>query len=158
MGPGSSEAHRVDLEFPEWQVIEIPLVDVMSTTYGDTITSFGLFGNLEGTFYLDDVRLVAPERVMTAVSEMSFPATPLASALYQSYPNPFNGTVAIPFDLHVTSPVELAVYNLTGQKVATLANGSREAGAYTLRWDGRDDDERELASGVYPIACRLDLR
>jgi flagellar hook assembly protein FlgD len=45
--------------------------------------------------------------------------------------------------------IELALYNLTGQKVATLAHGLREAGTHTLRWDGRDDDEQELASGVY---------
>ncbi len=41
------------------------------------------------------------------------------------------------------------MYNLTGQKVATLALGLREAGTYALRWDGRDDDGRGLASGVY---------
>ena len=41
------------------------------------------------------------------------------------------------------------MYSLTGQKVATLAHGLREAGAYTLRWDGRDDDGRKLASAVY---------
>ncbi len=41
------------------------------------------------------------------------------------------------------------MYNLAGQKVATLALGLREAGTYALRWDGRDDDGRELASGVY---------
>ncbi len=45
--------------------------------------------------------------------------------------------------------IDLAVYNLTGQKFATLAQGLREAGTYTLRWDGRDDDGRDLATGVY---------
>ena len=45
--------------------------------------------------------------------------------------------------------IDLAVYILTGQKVATLAHGLREAGSYTLRWDGLNDDGRELASGVY---------
>ena len=45
--------------------------------------------------------------------------------------------------------IELAVYNLAGQKLATLAHGLRVAGAYTLRWNGRDSDGRELASGVY---------
>jgi len=45
--------------------------------------------------------------------------------------------------------VELALYNLAGQKVVTLANGYREAGRHTARWDGRDDQGRALASGVY---------
>ena len=46
--------------------------------------------------------------------------------------------------------MELALYNLAGQKVLTLAMGFREAGRHTARWDGRDDQGRALASGVCP--------
>ena len=67
----------------------------------------------------------------------------------QDYPNPFNPETTIRLDLPRSEEIDLAVYNLAGQKVATLAHGLREAGAYTLRWDGRDDDGRDLASGVY---------
>ena len=45
--------------------------------------------------------------------------------------------------------MKLTLHNIAGQRVATLAHGHREAGEYTLRWDGRDDDGKELASGVY---------
>ena len=45
--------------------------------------------------------------------------------------------------------MELAVFNLMAHKVATLIEGPREAGTHTIRWDGRDDTGRELASGVY---------
>ena len=45
--------------------------------------------------------------------------------------------------------MELAVYNLAGQRVMNLVQGPRNAGSYTLRWDGRDDAGRELASGMY---------
>lgn len=69
--------------------------------------------------------------------------------LGQNYPNPFNSSTVIRFALPQRDQVELALYSLAGQKVATLAQGLREAGTYTLRWDGRDDDGRELASGVY---------
>jgi hypothetical protein len=74
---------------------------------------------------------------------------PREFSLAQNYPNPFNPATTIRFDLPRSEEIGLAVYNLTGQKVATLVHGLREAGAYTLRWDGRDDDGRELASGVY---------
>ena len=53
----------------------------------------------------------------------------------------------------VRADVDLALYNLEGQKVVTLVQGAREAGTYTARWDGRDDRGRSLASGVY--LCRL---
>lgn len=48
----------------------------------------------------------------------------------------------------------MALYNLTGQRVATMAQGRREAGAYTLRWDGRDEQGREMSSGVYLYQLR----
>ena len=49
----------------------------------------------------------------------------------------------------VREEVKLSVYNLAGQRVATLVDGPREAGTYTVRWDGRDDGGVELASGMY---------
>ncbi|MBQ42197.1 MAG: hypothetical protein CME15_07020 [Gemmatimonadetes bacterium] len=45
--------------------------------------------------------------------------------------------------------IQLMIYDVTGQRVATLASGSRAAGTYALRWDGRDDAGRRLASGEY---------
>lgn len=45
--------------------------------------------------------------------------------------------------------VELAVYNLAGQKLVQLVEAPREAGVHTVRWNGRDERDRELASGVY---------
>ena len=45
--------------------------------------------------------------------------------------------------------MDLSLYNLAGQQVATLASGLREAGSYNLVWDGRDDAGRDLASGMY---------
>ena len=55
----------------------------------------------------------------------------------------------IRFALPKIQEVELSIYNLAGQQVATLAQGSREAGTYALHWDGRDESGMELASGVY---------
>ncbi len=55
----------------------------------------------------------------------------------------------IRFVLPAREEVGLALYNLAGQQVATLAQGAREAGVYTLTWDGRDGHGNALASGVY---------
>ena len=68
--------------------------------------------------------------------------------LDQNFPNPFNGATAIHFAVP-GGEVRLDLFDLLGQKIATLVHGPREAGAYVSRWDGRDDDGRELASGVY---------
>ena len=80
--------------------------------------------------------------------------TPVEFALWPNYPNPFNGGTTIRFALPETAEVELAVFNLAGQQVATPAAGLREAGVYSLNWDGRDDRGRGLASGVYLYRLR----
>ena len=74
---------------------------------------------------------------------------PRAVALGQNYPNPFNPSTLIPYQLSATSPVRLEVFNILGQRVATLIDDVQGAGAYVARWDGTDAAGRAAASGVY---------
>ena len=90
----------------------------------------------------------------TAVLEYRTEALPRGFALDQNYPNPFNSETTICFALPAANDVGLSIFNLAGQQVATLVDGAREAGMYTVRWDGHDDDDRELASGVYLYRLR----
>ena len=60
----------------------------------------------------------------------------------------------IRFALPQRGPVHLAIYNLMGQNVATLVEGPREAGLYTVHWDGRTQAGVELATGVYLYRLR----
>ena len=85
----------------------------------------------------------------TAILETFDANLPTAFELDQNFPNPFNSGTVIRFALPEARSVELAVFNLSGQKVARLIQGVREAGQYTVRWDGRDDSGQSLASGVY---------
>jgi hypothetical protein len=85
----------------------------------------------------------------TAVLDETAGAVPQRFALDQNHPNPFNSATTVRFDLSRSGEIELTVHNIAGQKVAILAIGPREAGTHTVRWDGRDDDGRALASGVY---------
>ncbi|NKB69758.1 MAG: T9SS type A sorting domain-containing protein [Candidatus Latescibacteria bacterium] len=136
----------LDLAVKEWQVVEIDL-DVFR---GVDIESILFRGNLEGTFHLDDVRLVAAERApQTAVVEGHQEIVPQAFELAQNYPNPFNSDTVIRYALAQPEHVQLSVYNLAGQQMATLVEGQRPAGVSTVRWDGTDKAGRNLASGVY---------
>jgi hypothetical protein len=67
----------------------------------------------------------------------------------ESFPNPFNGRVVIPYNVETGGRVTLSVYNVAGQKVSELYRGYREPGRYRATWDGRDEEGDELASGVY---------
>ena len=64
--------------------------------------------------------------------------------LFQNYPNPFNPVTQIKFDLAKNAQVKLSVYNISGQKVAELVNGTKQAGLHTVDFDGS-----KLNSGVY---------
>ena len=87
---------------------------------------------------------------------------PMKFALDQNYPNPFNSGTAIAFDLPYGEMVDLTVYTISGQKVATLVQGTRAAGYHQVFWDGRDEVGAALASGVYlyslQVGDRLETR
>lgn len=76
-------------------------------------------------------------------------ALPRSLELKQNYPNPFNPTTAIDFSLPRSGDVELKVFNVLGQRVATLVDGHREAGEHSIMWNGTDDSGAPVTSGVY---------
>jgi hypothetical protein len=74
---------------------------------------------------------------------------PTPTALLQNYPNPFNPSTTIKYSLAEDTFVRLEIFNLKGQRVGSLVDGSRAKGTHTAVWDGRDDNGRSVASGVY---------
>ncbi|MCD4650378.1 MAG: T9SS type A sorting domain-containing protein [Candidatus Cloacimonetes bacterium] len=73
----------------------------------------------------------------------------LTKVTLKNYPNPFNPTTKISFDLPLDSDVELAVYNVKGQLVKTIASDYLEAGTHTFTWNGKNNAGKQAASGVY---------
>jgi len=65
------------------------------------------------------------------------------------YPNPSAGPTTMQFSLPRSTDVQLDVYNLRGERVRTIVNGSMSAGTHSVRWDGRDAHGGTVASGVY---------
>lgn len=74
---------------------------------------------------------------------------PQAFAVAPNYPNPFNPSTTIRYQVPQSGEVRLVIYNLTGQPVRTLLNTRVEAGLHTQLWDGRDDQGEQVSSGVY---------
>lgn len=69
--------------------------------------------------------------------------------LKQNYPNPFNSITTIDYHLPAENFVELAIYNLLGQRIRTLTNTQRSEGPHQVQWDGRDESGKEVSSGIY---------
>jgi len=88
--------------------------------------------------------------VATSVEQdQSSELVPSQYALEQNYPNPFNPTTQILFSLPNSERVSLTIYNLIGQKIATLVDGTMAAGSHVVTWNGRDSRGMQLPSGVY---------
>ena len=74
---------------------------------------------------------------------------PAETQLQQNAPNPFNNETVISWFLLEPGAVQVEVFALTGQRVAVLHQGHQQAGRHRVHWDGRDGEDRPLASGVY---------
>lgn len=91
---------------------------------------------------LQGARIAVLELEQVSVDEDG--ALPGNFNLAQNYPNPFNAGTNIEFELTAASSVQLAVFDITGARVATLVDGSLEAGRHQVNWDAGS-----LSSGVY---------
>jgi hypothetical protein len=67
----------------------------------------------------------------------------------QNYPNPFNPKTVVEYQLPHAAEVEISIFNLQGQKVATLVQGHQTAGSHKITWDGKNESGHRIASGAY---------
>ncbi len=76
-------------------------------------------------------------------------AVPRDFSVSRNYPNPFNPETRIRFELPSSGRIVLAIYNVVGQLVKTLADESMEAGFHVASWDGRNENGQVVGSGIY---------
>ena len=74
---------------------------------------------------------------------------PVQFALHENYPNPFNPTTTLRFDLPEVSNLTLTIYNMLGQKVKTFNMQSTSAGYHSITWDATNDLGQQVGAGVY---------
>ncbi len=82
-------------------------------------------------------------KVTTGVS------SPAGFALHPGYPNPFNPTTTISYDIARQSFVSISVYDVLGKEVRTLIADEKTSGTHIIRWDGNDNDGLASPSGIY---------
>tara|TARA_B100000508_G_scaffold139785_1_gene138861 strand:- start:813 stop:1211 length:399 start_codon:yes stop_codon:yes gene_type:complete len=81
---------------------------------------------------------------------------PLNFQLYQNYPNPFNPKTLIRYDLEKDSFVNIVIYNMLGQKVATLVNSLQVAGYKAISWDAINEKNELIPAGLYFYKIKVD--
>ena len=154
---GRRTNQRIDLTRSEWQLVEVPL-DVFFRERG--VAEIAFTGNLTGTFYVDDMRLVSQRQLPTVVAGTDAEPENLAFVpdvpeLQQNYPNPFNAQTVIPFRVPSPTRVELRVLDLLGQTVAILADDVYSAGQHSVHWNGNGQGGQPLATGIYFYQLRV---
>jgi len=115
-------------------ILTVEKEDFESVSLLITLTSDGL--------ELDPILLTGP----SSDTDLTHP---FVTTLKGNYPNPFNPSTTIAFDIAREGQVSLDVFNILGQKVKTLANGKYSAGSHTVVWNGDDAYGRSVGSGIY---------
>ncbi len=91
----------------------------------------------------------------TGVDDDPTTVLPKEFSVEQNYPNPFNPATTISYSLPRRAEVEVAIFNVLGQTVATLDEGSQPAGDHSVVWKGVDDSGNSVATGVYFYRVRV---
>jgi len=102
---------------------------------------------------VEDIRLAGADgslvNVVARTTTSDVKVIPGEFALQQNFPNPFNPSTEIRYDLPDEGFVNLVVYNMVGQKVRTLRSETMQPGYHSMVWDGRNDVGSQVATGMY---------
>ena len=144
----------VEVTSDTWTKVSIPLSELPLNR--GRLEHIKIAGMVTKAFYISDMKLVAADLPEPTVVEMvEERIVPSAYGLSPNYPNPFNAETTFLYDLPRSGMVRLSLYNAAGQRIRVLAEGERAAGTHLAMWDGRDESERDTASGVY--VCRMEV-
>jgi hypothetical protein len=91
---------------------------------------------------------------ITYFLEIETESIPTEFALHENYPNPFNPTTTLRFDLPEVSNLTLTIYNMLGQKVRTFNYQNTSAGYHSVKWNATNDYGDPVGAGVYLYQLR----
>jgi hypothetical protein len=122
---------------------------IMDMEYTDVVTQNGVYEyGVTGVYSSGTSNTVTAEVEVTDL-DADDPVIPNVTALNGNYPNPFNPVTNISFSISEAADVTIEIYNIRGEKVKTLVDGLMEPSNYSYTWNGTDDSNNNVASGVY---------
>ena len=90
-----------------------------------------------------------PVELVVTSTEGEDTIIPAVTKLVGNYPNPFNPETSINFHTSQEGNVAINIFNIKGQKVTTLVNEIMPAGVHSISWNGKDENDRSVTSGIY---------
>ncbi len=109
-----------------------------------------------GTAYWDDFKVLRTEPVAIDEEYTDNDLSPEKFQVLHAYPNPFNPTVNLSFDMPQQSHVSMIIYDLLGRKMATLLDSELQAGNHQVQWLALTDGGSPVPSGVYLVQVKFD--
>jgi hypothetical protein len=86
---------------------------------------------------------------IVVIEDVETPFVPTATALMQNFPNPFNPSTTLTFDVAQAGNVTIQIYDVSGRLVATPLNAHKEIGRHGVEWNGKDTNGSLVPSGIY---------
>jgi fibronectin type 3 domain-containing protein len=129
-----------------------------NTLYVDANVPDGTYEYYATAVYSEEYESDASEAVTVEhyTSDNDNPNVPAVTTLVGNYPNPFNPTTQIKFTLAKPGKVSLDIFNVKGEKIATLLNTSMTAASHTVVWNGTDNYNQKVSSGIYYYRLQTD--
>jgi hypothetical protein len=151
---GEIGAHDYTWAFPHVTSFDwTPYTLDVTVPTGEGVTALEVrlhvYSRFTGTIYWDDLTVQVIGTTTEVADRDGKNGLPQTFELAQNYPNPFNPSTKIAFALPRAGNVTVAIYNIVGQKVATLLEDYRPAGRFEVTWDGKDSRGNAVGSGIY---------
>ena len=137
-----SDYHTFAIVSEQWASVDIPLTTFPNVDLTD-VFQFKVEGN--GTIYWDNFYFYSNLVDVDNRSE----TLPQGFALEQNFPNPFNPTTTIQYELPENAFVNIRIYDLNGRLVNTLVNAQKSAGYKAIKWAGVDNKGKAVSAGLY---------
>jgi len=134
-----------------WDTLEVDL-----SGYTTAVLKIQLDSNSSSeALYVDNV--IFSDQPISSIRQIAGEGIIQGFRLYPNFPNPFNPSTTLRFDVpRATDRVELVVYDMLGKKVKTLFSGSLKSGRFEQAWNGRNEAGIEMPTGVYFAVLKSD--
>jgi len=116
---------------------------VWRESYKPEVNDFDTTAVVYGNFPYDQLVSVSPN-----------PVKPQSYDLISGYPNPFNPSIKLDYNISQSGPVSILIYDALGRIVRTLVNETKNSGGYASFWNGLNDSGHRMPSGVYIAVLR----
>lgn len=141
--PGLGPILEIEVEF-NTNISNSSVVFMIDSIYAEDFTSNPL------TIVADDFGQFSGDMVSLDLNG----ALPSNFALHPNYPNPFNPSTIISYDVALTSDITIDIYDMRGRMIRNLVNKNQSTGHYSIEWHGNDHSGNNVSAGVYIYQLR----